>query len=263
MSGQVRSVIRAMKILRYLSYSNSTNTLSEISNGVELPASTTHRLLTTLESEKFVKFDNDLSEWQIGVVAFSVGSRFARARDLISFSRKYLQHLSSFSGETSNIYIESAGLIVCVAQIESKHNMRAITQVGGNINVHCSAAGKAIMAYRAKAEVELILSKHGMKKFTKYTIVEHKDFFDALKIIARNGYSIDLEENLEGLCCVSAPIFNENSRAVSAISVSGPSIRFSGKKLIKVSEELLSVSAEITSDYGGNPPHNWPNKIDD
>ena len=251
MADYVRSVVRSLKILKYLSAEGSPRNLSSIALSSELPASTTHRLLTTLESEKFVRFDASQAEWQVGVGAFSVGSQFGQGRDLILISKKYLQRLSTITGETSNIYIENNGVMVCLSQVESKHNIRAITKVGGVINIHCSAAGKAVMAYRDRSEVKAILKAHGMVKLTENTITQEKQFFSSLDEVARKGFSFDLEENLEGLSCISAPIFNEYGRAVYAVSVSGPSIRFKEIDFNQVSVSLLSIANDITNEYGG------------
>jgi IclR family acetate operon transcriptional repressor len=251
MADYVRSVVRSLRILKYLSEEGSVRNLSSIAVAAELPTSTTHRLLTTMETEKFVRFDASQVEWQVGVGAFSVGSKFGQGRDLILLSKKYLQRLSTITGETSNIYIESNGVMVCLSQVESKHNIRAITKVGGVINIHCSAAGKAVMAYRARSEVKAILKVHGMKKLTENTITEVNQFLSSLDEVARKGFSSDLEENLEGLSCISAPIFNEYGRSVYAVSVSGPSTRFKEINFSRVSASLLSIANEITNEFGG------------
>ena len=251
MADYVRSVVRSLRILKYLSKEGTLRNLSSIALAAELPASTTHRLLTTMETEKFVRFDTIQAEWQVGVGAFSVGSQYGQGRDLILLSKKYLQRLSTITGETSNIYIENNGVMVCLSQVESKHNIRAITKVGGVINIHCSAAGKAIMAYRDRSEVKSILKSYGMKKLTKNTITEVNQFLFSLDEVAQQGFSFDLEENLEGLSCIAAPIFNEYGRAVYAISISGPSTRFKGINLHQVSGSLLSIANDITNEYGG------------
>ena len=251
MADYVRSVIRSLRILKYLSTDGSIRNLSSIALAAGLPASTTHRLLTTMETEKFVRFHISEAEWQVGVGAFSVGSQFGQGRDLILLSKKYLQRLSTITGETSNIYIENNGVMVCLSQVESKHNIRAITKVGGVINIHCSAAGKAIMAYRDRSEVKAILKAHGMKKLTENTITQEKQFISSLDEVNRKGFSSDLEENVEGLSCISAPIFNEYGRAVYAVSISGPSSRFKETDFSQVSISLLSIANEITNEYGG------------
>ena len=251
MADYVRSVVRSLRILKYLSEEGSERNLSSIALAAELPTSTTHRLLTTMETEKFVQFDAIQAQWQVGVGAFSVGSQFGQGRDLILLSKKYLRRLSTITGETCNIYIENNGVMVCLSQVESKHNIRAITKVGGSINIHCSAAGKAVMAYRDQSEVKAVLMAHGMEKLTKNTITEATQFISSLDEVARKGFSFDLEENVEGLSCISVPIFNEYGKAVYAVSISGPSTRFKEIDMIQVSVSLLSIANDITTEYGG------------
>ena len=68
-SGQVQSLSRALKLLSALSYHGSGLSLSEVALEVGLPNSTAHRLLTTLQNERFVRFESERSVWLIGVQA--------------------------------------------------------------------------------------------------------------------------------------------------------------------------------------------------
>jgi IclR family acetate operon transcriptional repressor len=90
-----------------------------------------------------------------------------------------------------------------------------------------------------------------MEKLTENTITQEKQFISSLDEVTRKGFSSDLEENLEGLSCISAPIFNEYGRAVYAVSISGPSSRFKETDFSQVSNSLLSIANEITNEYGG------------
>ena len=87
-AGQVQSISRALAILRALAESGDGMTLSDVAQMVGLPASTTHRLLTTLQQERFVRFDGIAHLWQVGVGAFIVGNaaydRGVRAKDLVA-----------------------------------------------------------------------------------------------------------------------------------------------------------------------------------
>src|SRR5262249_22319284 len=74
--GGVQSLERALSILQALSRSREGLTLTELSRIVILPPSTTHRLLTTLHEQRFVRFEQAAMLWQIGVQAFVVGNTF-------------------------------------------------------------------------------------------------------------------------------------------------------------------------------------------
>jgi hypothetical protein len=75
-TGQVQSLSRALKLLNALSHHPGGLALSVIARLVGLPPSTAHRLLTTLQAERYVRFVTADSLWQIGVQAFRVGGAF-------------------------------------------------------------------------------------------------------------------------------------------------------------------------------------------
>ncbi len=81
--GQVRSVNRALTILNALAEHGAGLKLKDLAPMVDLPASTIHRLLTTLQSEHYVYFDNESRLWSIGlqvhIIAISSDKHFEQA----------------------------------------------------------------------------------------------------------------------------------------------------------------------------------------
>jgi IclR family acetate operon transcriptional repressor len=75
-TGQVQSLSRALRLLNALSHHPRGLALSAIARLVGLPPSTAHRLLTTLQAERYVRFETADSLWLIGVQAFRVGAAF-------------------------------------------------------------------------------------------------------------------------------------------------------------------------------------------
>ncbi|MEM9010848.1 MAG: IclR family transcriptional regulator C-terminal domain-containing protein [Pseudomonadota bacterium] len=251
--GQVRSVTRALSILRKLAVAEAGLTLTEISERVSLPPSTTHRLLTTLEAERFVRFDTSAGLWRIGVASFLVGSSFARTRDLLQLAKPYLRRLTEMTGETSNIFVESDGQIICMDQVESHHTMRAITQIGGRIRMHASAAGKTLLAHMRPERRAHVVAMLGLPALTPNTITSRDALTRDLAVIAGRGVGFDDEEHALGLRCVAAPIVDEAGHAVAAVSVSGPSGRLVDDRLQNISQHVSRIASEITLEYGGRP----------
>ncbi|MCL5778062.1 helix-turn-helix domain-containing protein [Limibaculum sp. FT325] len=253
-AGQVRSLTRALSLLRYLAASGEGMSLTELSEAAGLPPSTTHRLLTTLESERFVRPDPQGGVWRVGVAAFYVGSAFARSRDKLSLARPYLRRLMEMSGETANLFVESDGEAVCIGQIESRHAMRAITGVGGRVALHASAVGKTLLAFMDPMRRGRILSTMPLSRATANSVTERGRLEAVLTEVRALGYAIDNEEHALGLRCVAAPVFDEYGQAVAAISVSGPSARIPIDRLVTLGRMTAQAAAEATRDYGGAPP---------
>ncbi|MEM7057138.1 MAG: IclR family transcriptional regulator C-terminal domain-containing protein [Pseudomonadota bacterium] len=251
-SGQVRSLTRALSIMQNLAASGDGMSLTELSEATDLPPSTTHRLLTTLEAERFVRPDPNGGLWRIGVAAFFVGSAFARSRDTLTLVRPYLRRLMEMSGETANLFVENDGEAICIGQIESRHAMRAITGVGGRVALHTSGAGKALMAHADLTRHPMMSGDRALAKITMRTIDSADELMTELKLVARRGYAIDDEEHAVGLRCIASPVFNEFGEVVAAISVSGPTARIPDSRLEALGDMVSQAAFEATRDFGGS-----------
>jgi IclR family acetate operon transcriptional repressor len=249
--GQVRSITRALNVMRVLSESVDGLTLSETAAQAELAASTAHRILTTLEAERFVRFDTSGGVWHIGVSAFTVGAAFTRTRDVITLARPYMRRLMEQTGETANIFLESGGEAVCMAQIESRHSMRAITRVGGRVKMHWSGAGKAILSHMREDQARAILAEHGMPRATARTHIVPETLLAELERARAEGIAVDDEEHADGMRCVSAAVLNEHGVPAAAISVSGPTARITDEKLRQLGVVVRRIAGEVTRDFGG------------
>lgn len=251
-AGQVRSLTRALSILKHLAASGDGMSLTELSEAAQLPPSTTHRLLTTLEAERFVRPDQQGGLWRIGVAAFFVGSSFARSRDTLTLVRPYLRRLMEMTGETSNLFVESDGEAVCIGQIESRHAMRALTGIGGRVMMHTSAAGKVLLANMDSNRRDLLLRQFKLSRITDKSIVDERILMAALEKIRTQGFAVDDEEHALGLRCISAPVFNEFGEAIAAMSVSGPTARIPDDRMKALGEAVSTAAREATRDFGGD-----------
>ncbi len=253
-SGQVQSLSRALKLLNALAYHSQGLSLSEIASVVGLPNSTAHRLLTTLQNERYVRFDSERSAWIIGVQAFRVGSAFVRSRDLVTVARPFMRRLMQQSGETVNLGMVDRSEIVYLAQVETQKMMRAIAGPGGRAPLHCTGIGKAMMAYLDDAERRKLLDGLSYQRETPKTIVAPDVLLDDLQRGKAYDYFLDDEENAIGLRCVAAVIFNEFGEPMAGLSISGPTARITNARIPALGRLVCSVAAEITLELGGYKP---------
>ena len=253
-SGQVQSLSRALKLLNALSYHPQGLSLSEVAQEVGLPNSTAHRLLTTLQNERYVRFENERSAWAIGVQAFRVGSVFIRSRDIVTIARPYMRRMMEQSGETVNLGILDRGEIIYLAQVECQKMMRAIAGPGGRAPVHCSGLGKAILSHIDAAVAEKIIQSLDLRRETHNTITGPPDLKREIAHIRERGYAVDDEENAVGLRCVASVIFDEYAQPLAGLSISGPTARITDQRIPGLGQSVLAIAAEITTELGGRRP---------
>ncbi len=144
-SDHVQSLVRALGIINQLAAAEEGMTLTHIAERMRLPPSTAHRLLTTLEQERYVHFDHERRLWSVGVQAFMTGAAFLKTRNLVGIARPYMRALMNESTETVNLAIEDEDEAIYLAQVECRQMMRALARPGARVPLYCSSVGKALL----------------------------------------------------------------------------------------------------------------------
>jgi IclR family acetate operon transcriptional repressor len=252
--GSVQSVDRALLIIETLAEDDEGYRLTDLAVRTGLSPSTVHRLLTTLEKRRFVQFDRGESTWHIGVQSFAVGSTFVRRRNFVTQALPYLRKLRDQTRETANLAVVDDGAMVVLTRVESRELMRSVTKVGGRVPMVASGLGKALLATYSDQDVFAIIQRDGMPRLTSKSIVRAGELCKSLHDIRRQGYSVDDEEALIGLRCVSAVVYDDCSEPLAAISVSGKASRVPNDRLPILGKQVQEVAAELTMALGGTTP---------
>jgi IclR family transcriptional regulator, acetate operon repressor len=252
---QVQSLVRALALLdRIAEAAGEGATLTELAQQVGLPASTAHRLLTTLEQERYVRFDQEGRLWSVGVQAFMTGSAFTKSRSLGTLARPHMRLLMESAGETVNLAMEDDGEAVYLAQVECRQMMRAFARPGSRAPLHGSAVGKAMLSTMSDRALARILHQRGMPRLTPKTITTPSALRDELARVRAAGYAVDDEEHAVGLRCIAAPIFDETGEAVAAVSASGPMARIVEERVAPLGALVLETARAISADMGAPRP---------
>jgi DNA-binding IclR family transcriptional regulator len=118
------------------------------------------------------------------------------------------------------------------------------TRVGGRESAHCTALGKAMLAFEDQASPGT--ARASLSRRTEFTITEPRAMEAALESARQAGVAYDREEAYTGLGCVAAPIRGAG-RAIGAVSVTGPIARMRGHSL---AHEVRSTALAIWSGQG-------------
>ncbi len=250
-AGGVQSLTRALSILDALAENEDGLSLTALAKTVALPPSSAHRLLTTLQRKRFVRFEPGSMLWRVGVQAFVVGNAFARSREVAPLAMPFMRQLMEKTGETVNLYVPNGGHAICIAQVQSRQVIRAISRPGGSVPLERSAAGKAILAKMTKIEVNELLSKHGGPDSRRAPRPGSSKLHAELGRIRARGFAFDDEEVAAGLRCIAVSIVDENGSAQAAISIAGPITRLADHRLPRLAEMVLATGDSITREFGG------------
>ena len=225
--------------------------VTELSKRLKLHKNNVFRLLATLESRGYIEQNKVTENYRLGLKTLELGQTFIKQMGLLRQSKPVLEEMVRISNETTYVAVLKDFHIIYLDCIETSKTVRVVPRVGSRLPAYCTAAGKVQIAYMSSEEIDHYLPSRDLQKFTANTITDREELKNQLTQIMEQGYAIDNEELDEGVKCVSAPIRDYTRRIIGAVSISGPSMRFSDDR---INRELIPLAVraaeEISSKLG-------------
>ena len=243
----IQSVAHALDVLEEFKGDAVELGVTELSKKLKLHKNNIFRLLATLEARGYIEQNRSTENYRLGLKSLELGQTFIRQMGLLRQSRPVLEELVRQCNETSYVAILKDFHIIYLDVVETDLTVRVVPRVGSRLPACCTAAGKVQIAYMTDEELEQYLPTKELKRFTPNTITDRDDLKAQLKVIAEQGYAIDNEELDIGVRCAGAPIRDYTRRIIGAVSVSGPSMRFSDERLEQELIPLVKKAAEEIS----------------
>ncbi len=247
---EVQSLDRAMLLLRVIADADGLP-LADIARTADLPVSTVHRLLATLEKRQLVTHDLATGLWTVGLGAFRIGSAYLRIRKLPDIGRPVIRKLLHEVEESVILSMFDGMELVVVAQAEAHAPVRAFFRLGVRLPLHATAAGKCVLAAASPGFRGACLAAMRFEPFTVRTHRSERDLMDDVATISERGYAIDGEEHAPGMKAVAAAILNEWREPIGAVSVAAPTVRMSEDRIARLGRRVMAAADQMTRLYSG------------
>jgi DNA-binding IclR family transcriptional regulator len=247
---QLQSLDRAVAVLELLGESESPLGLADVCERMELHKSTAHRALMVLERTGLIERTPE-NRFRLGLKLYELGSRAIEQIDLRARVQPWFRKLSAQVGETVHLGVMQKTSIVYLDKVDPiNRRVWLASRVGASNPIHCTAMGKAILAFLPPDAAADIIARIRFTRFTPRTLCTPEALQRSLDRVRRRGYAIDDEEVECGVRCVGAPILNESGHPVAAVSVSGPSSRITQQSVPGIAEHLVHCCREISASLG-------------
>jgi DNA-binding IclR family transcriptional regulator len=190
------------------------------------------------------------NRFRLGLKLYELGNRAVEQIDLRARVQPYFRRLAMQVGETVHLGVLQKTSVVYLDKVEPNRRVCLSSKTGTSNPVYCTSMGKAMLAFQPDEIIEQVIAKIRFVAYTPKTIGSREALLKALERIRRRGYAIDDEEIELGVRCVGAPIFNEDRRAIAAVSVSGPTARITVQSVPGIAEHVLRCCREISTSLG-------------
>jgi DNA-binding IclR family transcriptional regulator len=246
----VQSVARALTLLDALGDSRGEVGIAELSKQVGFHVSTAHRLLATLIAQGYARQNPETGRYGLGAKAFHLAEAYLGQMDLRRIVHPVLERLTRETGETANLVILDGRETLYLDKVESPQSLRIFSRIGRRAPLHCTAAGKVLLAGRSWSDVRRMLGGDSLERFTPRTILSLEDLRRELEGVRTVGVALDREECEEGATCIAAPVRNARAETVAAMSISGPTLRMHAERIRELVPVVMGMGREASKRLG-------------
>lgn len=243
---------KGLVILELLATSNKALTLNEITKASKASQTTVYRILQTLVRLGYLLHNESSKTYKLSRKMLTVGFHAIQEQNQLDVVLPKMRELRDIVRETVffGVLGEEKGLFI--EQVLGTHPFCFVLTPGKLFELHCSAPGKALMAFLPDNTQNLYLSKMKFEKYNANTIQTKEDYLKELATVKHNGFAVDMEEELAGVVCVGAPIFNYMNSPCGAIWISGPKDRLPDKTIKEFAGTIMGVTKSISFELGYN-----------
>lgn len=233
-NGQIESDKKVFSIIETLEEHHRAG-VTEIADQINMPKSTVHAHLNTLEQLEYVVKDG--SQYRLGFRFLALGTRVRDRWTGYDLIKNKVDNLAVTTGERAQFIVEEHGYGVYVYRAVGENAVETDSETGKRVPLNTISAGKAILAFIDQEHLETILNTVGLPERTKNTITDEDELKTELKQVREDGFARNIEESTKGLRAVGVPIRSPADQVIGAISVSAPSRRLQETEL---EEEVLN-----------------------
>ena len=219
-------------------------------------SSTTGRVFASLKELGLLVQDMETRQYALAGKVLAWAEVYTATLDVRRVALPYIYDLQRVTGETISLYILEGNERVCVERLESEQNVRMVARVGRYLPLHAGSAGKLFLAYMSKEQQKEVLETEPRKAFTPMTITDPDQLLEECQLIREQGYAVSHGEWIADASGVAAPIFDQRDRMVAAMTISGPTHRFTPEKIEKFSGNCIRTGLHISRLLGFNPSQN-------
>lgn len=248
-------VAKILSLVTLISETRTPLTFSELVEESGLNKSTLHRLLAICTEENLVQFDKSRKVYLLGPKVFDLVRNAYSGYDIQAVALGEMMRLHALFDGNVTIGVPSDTEVVYLRILEAKKSMGSIQRPGMREPMHCSASGKALMAYLPDEILAAKLDGYIFTPFTERTITDQVAFVAALQDVRSKGFAYNDCEEYDHFHGISAPIFNYMSEAIAVLNIWTPVQRHASDELLSWAPELMASAARVTSLIGGTAPH--------
>jgi len=144
---------------------------------------------------------------------------------------------------------------VILDEVQGGHLIGTSPSVGTRWPAHATSTGKVLLAAALEQDASLIqkMTRRAggrLRRLTSCTIGTSARLALELARVSKQGYATAMGELEEGYVAIGAPVRNHDGEVVAAVSLGGPSTRFTESRLPRLIKLVREAAARVSQRLG-------------
>jgi DNA-binding IclR family transcriptional regulator len=222
----------------------------EIGQALELPKTTTYRILRRFVQAGFIDRDEPTGRYRLGIRLASLGDLARHSTSLQRAALPELRRLSQATGEWATLMVLSGTEAIVVEVVQSERPLALPGLLGGHHPVHATAGGKVLVAAKPRETWSRYLQPP-LKRYTARTITDRDRLERELLTARKQGFAVVQGEWFEDMIGAAAPIHDHRREVVGAVTIGCPGPRGNPRaKLDAISEAVVGAASRVSRALG-------------
>ncbi len=241
---RTQAVERALQLLDLFSLSAPELSLQEISAGLRMAPSTTHRLIKTLEGMSWLKRIEGTERYRLGPKLLALGGQLLLQYPVRDVAAPYLRRLAHQLGQTVGLAAYDDGAVVYLDCVEGPGTINITMRIGGRAPAHCVASGRALLAHLEPTELDR-LAIRGLPPCMPQAASDLDALRRDLATTRSRGYAVDDGDWRPGVRAAAAAILDRSHRPVAAVTAVGFEGDLTMEQVHAIGLQVRDVATEV------------------
>ncbi len=248
------SLVAGLGMLTCFTAEHPVRGIADMAEALDLGRSTTHRYAATLVTLGYLE-QGPSRKYRLSSRVCDVGLSLLDSMVVRRVAREHLKKLRAQTGRTASLGVlggtEVAYIDRCQGSRRGQYGVDVGIGPGTRLPIHCSAAGKALLARLPEAEQRELIARLRLTKRGPKSIVTKTALREELELVVVRGVAMEDEELLAGRRAIASVVVDGEGAVVAAVELAVPASAYAGERLLKeLGPRVTAAARRITEALG-------------
>lgn len=240
---------RGALILDAVASSPTPLTAAVFSKRLDLPKSTTHGLLLTMQELGLLKKATD-GTYQIGPKIMHWAHAFLSQTNLVQEFQNVMLENNDLDDHTITLSILDGNNVVYLSCRNSRRPLGFTFKMGMHLPAAFTATGKIMLSALADEEIHRRFEKNWPEKLTNRSVPNIKQLLVEIQQVRESGISFDNGQIQDGMFCVGVAIRDFSNQVIAGLALSLIENEATENNIDRVIGTLRKISLDLSERLG-------------